>query len=167
MLQKINKTFLVVGVVGILTVVALLAWRGFASASLSSRFGKMEIRLPDGSRLYAKRESWGLHTQRLSVSQNPDPCVPADPKTDYINDDADAIIYSVHGWTVHIYQMPPPFSFSAPESWRGNRPDFVNADDWWSLYHQPKQVDAVALDVPLNAFCLSHFWSPVSSLRPH
>src|ERR1700738_1998883 len=49
----------------------------FGNLSRSSRFGKLSIRLPDGSTAYVIRESWGLHTDQIAVSQNPDGCDPA------------------------------------------------------------------------------------------
>lgn len=58
---------------GVMILLGLWNW------SLSSKFGKIAIPLRNGTTVYAIRESWGLGSEKLSITRNPDGCVPSDP----------------------------------------------------------------------------------------
>src|SRR5215470_10206750 len=63
---------------------AIVAW-AVSNKLDSSNFGKFVITLPDGARVYVIHEQWGLHEEEISVTLNPDGCLPPNPVTDFID----------------------------------------------------------------------------------
>jgi hypothetical protein len=159
---------IVIALIAVVITISVAFWT-FGNISESSRFGKVSIRLPDGSTAYVIRESWGLHTDQIAVSQNPDGCVPADPQYDYIDTDARSLIYSQANGHLTLYENAPPYGFHPPlEPWKGNAVSLVTAVDpsWGDLHSDPQKYGAVVLEVPLNEFCLLHLFRPTTTLRP-
>jgi len=170
--MPVKSRRLVLVILLVLTAAAIggsLAWWSFGNISASSRFGKVAIPLPDGSMAYAIRESWGLHTDQVALSKNPDGCVPADPQHDYIDSDAHAVIYSEANGRFNLYETAPPYRLHKPlQPWREDIVNVSSAVDpsWGDLHSEPKKYGVVVLEVPLNEFCWSHLFRPTSSLRP-
>jgi hypothetical protein len=159
---------IVLVLIGVVIVGGVAFW-SFGNISESSSFGKVSIPLPDGSTAYVIRESWGLHTDQIAVSQNPDGCVPADPQHDYIDSDAHSVIYSEANGRFILYENAPPYSIHRPlQPWKGDVVSVHSAVDpsWGDLHSEPKKYGAVVLEVPLNEFCWSHMFRPTTSLRP-
>jgi hypothetical protein len=166
--MRVNSRRLVQAVV-LIAIAGLAGYWCLGNLSESSRFGTLAIRLPDGSAAYVVRESWGLHTDQIAVSQNPDGCVPADPQHDYIDSDAHTLIFSQADGHLTLYESAPPYGFHRPlQPWRGISVRVSTALDpsWGDLHSDPKKYGVVVLEVPLNEFCWSHLLRPVSSLRP-
>ena len=159
-------------VVLVLIALATVGWVAlwtFGNISESSSFGKASIRLPDGSTAYVIRESWGLHTDQIAVSQNPDGCVPADPQHDYIDSGATSVIYSEANGRFILYETAPPYGIHRPlQAWKGDIVSVSSAvkPSWGDLHSEPEKYGVVVLDVPLNEFCWSHLFRPKTSLRP-
>ena len=150
-------------------IVGSVAFWSFGNISESSSFGKASIRLPDGSTVYLIRESWGLHTDQIAVSQNPNGCVPADPEHDYIEADAHSVIYAEANGQFILYENAPPYGIHKPlQPWKADIVGVRSAVDpsWGDLHSDPKKYGVVVLDVPLNETCWSHLFRPVTSLRP-
>ena len=141
----------------------------FGNISESSSFGRVSIRLPDGSKAYVIRESWGLHTDQIAVSQNPNGCVPANPQHDYIDSDAHSVIYSESNGRFILFENAPPYEIHKPlQPWKGDTVSVRSAlnPSWGDLHSDPKKYGVVVLEVPLNEFCWSHLLRPTTSLRP-
>jgi hypothetical protein len=128
----------------------------------SSNFGKAVISLENGSKVYVIRESWGLHSDEISVTQNPDGCLPPNPARDYIDTygDGHSLIYSVSGNELTIYDEAGPTRIHEPDSpWTGVQVT-VKAlrDPSWTMMHQnPQQFGVIVVDVPLNEVCWKNF----------
>ena len=167
MRQSLRRVAQVVAI--ILALGAVAVWMG-RNLSESSRFGKRVIRLADGTQLYAIRESWGLHTDQISVRQTSNGCDPANPSHDYIDSDAESLIYSEdHGHLV-IFENPAPFGFSRPQqAWTGASVELRSAvnPSWRDLDSNHTKYGVTVLNVPLDEFCWSHLFSARSSLRPN
>jgi hypothetical protein len=149
--------------------VGLVAFWSSGNISESSNFGKESIRLPDGSTVYVIRESWGLHTDQIAVSQNPDGCVPADPERDYIEADAHSVIYAEVNGHFDLYENASPYGFHKPlQPWKGDIVSVRSAvsPSWGDLHSDPNKYGVVVLDVPLNELCWLHLFRPKTSLRP-
>jgi hypothetical protein len=87
----LRKWKLVVGTIGSLVACLLFGitlWLRRVGHSLdeigSSNFGVVEIVMPSGERLYAKREQRGLNYDVTAISPDGNPCSSANPATDYI-----------------------------------------------------------------------------------
>jgi hypothetical protein len=79
-----------------LVVLALAVGYAISNWLGSSRFGKVAIPIGNGATVYVVHESWGLHSDEISVTLNPDGCVPPNPATDYIDTygDGHSLVYS-------------------------------------------------------------------------
>jgi hypothetical protein len=166
MRQSIRRTAQVLIIVLALGAVAVWMTKNLSE---SSRFGKRVIRLADGTQLYAIRESWGLHTDQISLRKTPNGCEPADPSQDYIDSDAESLIYSENHGHFVIFQNPKPFGISSPKhAWSGAPVELRSAasPSWRDLDSDPTKYGVTVLRVPLDEFCWSHLFSATSSLRP-
>lgn len=151
------------------TIAGFTGYWCLGNLSESSRFGKIAIRLPDGRTTYVVRESWGLHTDQIAVSQNPDGCVPANAQHDYIDSDAHSLVYSQANGHLILYESAPPYGFHRPvQPWKGDSVSVSTAVDpsWGDLHSEQNKYGVIALEVPLNEFCWSHLFRATSSLRP-
>jgi hypothetical protein len=80
-----------------------------SSDSFSPRFGIAKITLPSGHDVYVKRQVRGLSYDELAISANSNPCLPADPETDYIfsGQGPFPVFYLVSADTLVIYDSMP------------------------------------------------------------
>src|SRR6185312_6908478 len=98
----------------ILVTAFLFCWLVFAPLGrnwlASSSFGKVSIKLADGSKVYVVRESWGRHTDEISIRRDPDGCRASDPTTDYIDveQNGSVLAYRATRSGLFIYSDPPP-----------------------------------------------------------
>jgi hypothetical protein len=165
---RINKpllfSVLVLCGVAVVTLAALWNW------SLSSKFGKIAIPLQDGSTIHAVRESWGLSSEQLSLTRNPDGCIPADSSNDYVyRNPADAmVLYAVtaNGLTIFDY----PFNHVVEEPTRPwpnikvtmSRSKYPFYDE---VHAAPQQFGAALTKIPLNETCWRNIFRRSNSLR--
>jgi hypothetical protein len=147
-------------------ILALMAASG--NWAVSSNFGRVAIAMPDGSKVYAVRESWGPHAERLSFTRNSDTCAPANPATDYIirNPGKTEVLYSVtpRGLTIFDYFYAPlveePITpWSDVNIKRTVEPKYEDVVD------SPRKYGATLASVPLNQVCLINIFRRSNSLR--
>ena len=140
------------------------------SIHLSSSFGKQTIKLRDGSKVYAVLESWGLNSDRVSLTRDPDTCKTANPETDYIDieQNGDALIYQVTDKGLVIFADQQSQFHEPLRPWSQERPSVVIARDpsWGDMYHDPARYHVSRINIPLNQVCLINFFRKASSLRP-
>jgi hypothetical protein len=161
-----------------LIAVFLISWfilmplgrRGLRNWLDSSSFGRISIKLADGSKVYVVRESWGRHTDEISIRHDSDGCRVAEPKTDYIDveQNGNALVYRVTGSGLLIYSDPPPYKILSPTGrWNSNRPTILPTKQpaWIEMLQHPEQYNVVALHVPLNEMCLVNLFRHENSLR--
>lgn len=150
--------------------ISIIAVAALANWSLSSKFGKVEIPLRDGSKIYAIRESWGLSSEQLSLTRNPDGCIPADAANDYVyrNPSDNSLLYSVTPDGIVLYDYPfSPILSEPTNTWtnikvtvsRSKTPfyDDVHAD--------PQKYGATLAKIPLNETCWRNIFRRANSLR--
>lgn len=166
-MQQRSKTVWML-VVGITFLVGLVVWMS-GNTSESSSFGMKVIQMEGGGKVYLVRESWGLHTDEISIRQSPNGCSPANPERDYIERDAESIIYSEDNGKLRIFKPEGPFGLRKPQRpWTAEVVQVITATtpSWLDLDRNPKKYGVIVAEVPLNEFCWLHLFSPVSSLRP-
>jgi hypothetical protein len=148
---------------------ALAVAGAFWNWSLSSKFGRVTISLGDGLTVFAVRESWGLSSEQLSITRNPDGCVPADPANDYIfrNPADTSVLYKATDRGLILYDYPfnrimvepnHPWPFKVEVS-RSKDPfyDEVRAN--------PGKYGATLTKIPLNETCWRNIFRRSNSLR--
>jgi hypothetical protein len=162
-----NKFVLVsVFMVGCAILAAVGAWWNW---SLSSRFGRVAIPVGDGLTVYAVRESWGLSSEQLSLTRNPDGCTPADSANDYIfrNPSDNSVLYKAtdHGLTLYDY----PFNriMSEPDhSWPFKVTVSRSKDPFYDeVRSDPAKYGATLTKIPLNETCWKNIFRRSNSLR--
>lgn len=167
-----------VKIVVILVAALLLCWlvliplgrRGLRDWFSSSSFGKISIRLSDGSKVYVVRESWGRHTDEISIRRDSDGCRASDPTTDYIDveQNGNVLVYRVLESGLVVYTDPPPNEIHAPTvPWTSNGPTILATKQpaWIEMVQNPERYNVVAVRVPLNEVCLINFFRHENSLR--
>jgi len=131
----------------------------------SSRYGKEVIALPDGSKVYAMQEKWGLHYSRLSITQNPSGCQPANPDTDYIFNDIinNIMVYKVKDEGLFIIDRDG--YWREPRTpWTKNKPTFelLTSD----MFNHPEKYAITILREYSNQWCFRNPFRSSTSLRP-
>lgn len=155
-----------------LTCVLLWAlWRGLSNRLDSSNFGKAEITLANGVRVYVIHEQWGRHSSgdEISVTRNPDGCVPPNPATDYIDTygDGHSIAYSVTPRGLILYDaFNPVVSMQEPTiRWSDISVSVQKTRYLEDMLRDPNSGVKV-LSVPLNELCWKNFFRKAgTSLR--
>ena len=128
----------------------------------SSNFGKAVITLSDGSKVFVIHEQWGLHDERLSVTQNPDGCSPSNPDTDYIDQygDGENLIYSVEkdGLVLYDdeYQTEEVKIHEPSKPW--SSPKVIVKKARYSAFDNPQVAGVRVLKVPVNQKCWINFF---------
>jgi hypothetical protein len=151
---------LLIAVVILCVLLAAAAWT-LSNWFGSSNFGKAVIPLGDGSRVYVVHESWGLHEDELSVTRNPDGCVPPDPVTDFIDTygDGSRLIYSFNENGLVLYDDEGPAGMHAPSKpWPNSKITVKKTRALADMYVNPKQYGVTVLNVPLNEVCWRNFF---------
>jgi hypothetical protein len=165
---RINRPLLlcvlVLCCVGIATLAALWNW------SLSSKFGRVAISLPNGSTIYAVRESWGLSSEQLSITRNPDGCVPADPANDYVlkNPADTSVLYRVAADGLTIYDLPFNRVVDEPtHPWPNIKVTMSRTKDplYDDVRADPEKYGATLTKIPLNEPCWRNIFRRSNSLR--
>jgi hypothetical protein len=149
---------------GAVVVLGLWNW------SLSSKFGRVAIPLRSGVTVYAVRESWGLGSEQLSITRNPDGCVPADPTKDYIfRNPADAsLLYAVTGDGLTIFDYPFNRIVEEPSKpWNDVKVTLSRSKEpfYDDVHANPSQYGAVRTQIPLNETCWSNIFRRSNSFR--
>jgi hypothetical protein len=138
-------------------------WWGLSNRSASSNFGKAEILLPNGVKVYVIHEQWGWHSSgdEISITRNPDGCVPPNPATDYIDTygDGHSIAYSVTPQGLVLYDaFDPAVSMHEPTiHWSDVTVSVKQARNLEDMLRDPHSGVRV-LNVPLNELCLKNFF---------
>lgn len=114
-------------------------------------------------------ESWGLHSDELSVTQNPDGCVPPDPSTDYIDTYGDGtnLVYSAAEDGLVVYDPGDVVGMHEPtKRWSGIRISVKKTLAWSQMLRNPHEYGVTVLRVPLNEICWKNFFRKAgTSLR--
>jgi hypothetical protein len=147
-----------------------LGSQGFRNWLGSSSFGNASIKLADGSKMYVVRESWGRHTDEISIRRDSDGCRASDPKTDYIDveQNGNTLVYKVTGNGLVIYTDPPPNEIHEPTvPWASSRPTILATKQpaWIEMVQHPEQYNVVTMRVSLNEICLINLFRHENSLR--
>jgi hypothetical protein len=150
--------------VGAALLAALWNW------SMSSKFGRVAIPLASGSTVYAVRESWGLGSEQLSITRNPDGCVPADPANDYVfrNPADDSVLYKVVGDGLIIYDYPFNRIVEEPtHPWTEIKVIVSRTKDpfYDDVHADPAKYEATRTAIPLNETCWRNIFRRSNSLR--
>jgi hypothetical protein len=146
-------------------------WSGFSNRSQSSNFGKEEITVANGSKVYVVHEQWGWHNSgnEISVTRNPDGCTPPNPATDYIDTygDGETITYSVTSRGLILYDdLNPATSMHEPSTpWSDINVSVRKERYLHDLLRDPYSGVKI-LRVPLNEVCWKNFFRKAgTSLR--
>jgi hypothetical protein len=165
--SKKNRVILATAAVGCALLYAL--WCGFSNWSESSNFGKREITLANGSKVYVIHEQWGLHENEISVTRNPDGCMPPNPATDYIDTygDGETIAYSVTARGLILYgDFNPAVSMHEPSTPWSETNVSVRKERYLSDLLRDPDSGVKLLRVPLNEPCWRNLFRKVgTSLR--
>jgi hypothetical protein len=165
---RINKPIIVT--VLVLCGVAVGALAALWNWSLSSKFGRIAISLRDGSTIYAVRESWGLSSEQLSITRNPDGCVPADPANDYVfrNPADTSVLYAVTSDGLTIYDYPFNRIVEEPtDPWQNIKVTVSRSKDpfYDDVRANPSKYGSVLTKIPLNEACWRNIFRRSNSLR--
>jgi hypothetical protein len=146
-------------------------WSGFSNRSQSSNFGKEEITVANGSKVYVVHEQWGWHNSgnEISVTRNPGGCTPPNPATDYIDTygDGETITYSVTSRGLILYDdLNPATSMHEPSTpWSDINVSVRKERYLHDLLRDPYSGVKI-LRVPLNEVCWKNFFRKAgTSLR--
>jgi hypothetical protein len=155
------KTKFVVALVVLCACVA--AYRGISNWMYSSNFGRLVIKLENGKRIYAVRESRGLNGEILSFTENPDGCMPANPATDYIEDRPtdNTILYAITPRGFTLYDDPFQKFIAEPQQPWTDTIVFMNRSKtpyYGDVRANPSAYGAVLRKVPLNEYCLRNLF---------
>jgi hypothetical protein len=165
--SKNGKIILAAAAVGCALLYAL--WCGFSNWSESSNFGKEEITLANGSKVYVIHEQWGLHSDEISVTRNPDGCTPPNPATDYIDTygDGETIAYSVTPRGLILYDdFDPTVSMHEPSPPWSDISVSVKKERYLDDMLRDPNSGVKVLKVPLNQVCWKNFFRKAgTSLR--
>jgi hypothetical protein len=168
MLVRIDKpiTVTVLMLCGVAVVVLAVLWNW----SLSSKFGRIAIPLRDGSTIYAVRESWGLSSEQLSITRNPDGCVPANPAKDYIfrNPADTSVVYAVTADGLTIYDYPFNRIVEEPtDPWQNIKVTVSRSKDpfYDDVRANPSKYGGALTKIPLNETCWRNIFRRSNSLR--
>jgi hypothetical protein len=147
-------------------------WRGLSNRLDSSNFGKAEITLANGAKVYVIHEQWGWHSSgnEISVTRNPDGCVPPNPATDYIDTygDGKTLVYSVTPGGLILYDdFDPAASMHEPITrWSDINVSVQKTRNLESMVRNPKAYGVTVAEVPLNETCWKNFFRKAgTSLR--
>ncbi|HWW15085.1 MAG TPA: hypothetical protein VN310_10530 [Candidatus Dormibacteraeota bacterium] len=169
--MRVNKSKIVLIAATVACALLYVLWSGFSNWSESSNFGKEQITLPNGSKVYFVHEQWGLHSSgnEISVTLNPDGCMPPNPATDYIDTygDGETIAYSVTPHGLILYeQFDPAVSMHEPSTpWPDINVSVQKRRDLDDLLRDPNSGVKI-LRVPLNEVCWKNFFRKAgTSLR--
>jgi hypothetical protein len=157
--RRIWVPFLVLGI-------ALVAWSGFivwVKFYAPSQFGRVEISLGNGSKIYAMRESRGLSDELVWLTQNADGCITADPAKDYvIESPADpSVLYAVTADGLTIFDYPINRMVKEPtHPWMNIRVMLSRSKEpfYDDVRADPSKYGAVRTKIPLNELCM---WNSV------
>lgn len=143
-------------------VCALLATGAWAISNKlgASDFGEETIMLPNGVKVYVVRESWGLHADEISLTMNPDGCLPPKPATDYIDTygDGQSLVYSVDEDGLVLYDDEGPGSIHEPsQPWADVKVTIKKTLAWSDMRRRPQQFGVTVVSVPLNEACWKNF----------
>jgi hypothetical protein len=146
-------------------------WCALSNRLDSSNFGRAEIALANGVRVYVIHEHWGWHSSgdEISVTRNPDGCVPPNPATDYIDTygDGHSIAYSVTPQGLILYDESGPVASMHEPSirWPDISVSVQKTRYLEDMLRDPKSGVRV-LTVPLNELCWKNFFRKAgTSLR--
>lgn len=139
------------------------AARGLANWLHSSRFGKREITLATGSKLFVIREEWGWHSSgsEISLTRNPDGCIPPNPDTDYIDTygDGQSLVYSSTADGLILFEDLGQVSMHEPRyGWAGPKVSVQKTSALGNMLRDPKAYGVTVVKVPLNEVCWKHFF---------
>lgn len=163
--MKIRKIFILVFVILlVLYCVKVLACKGIENRLNSSSYGKEVIRIANGTKVYAIRESWGLHFNQFYLSQSNCGCDPANSDTDYIlNKDSSALLYKVTDQGLNIYVRPVSLDIHKPlKPWA----NVIATGEYNKMYMDPSRYGITKTTIPDNEWCLINLFRKSSSRRP-
>lgn len=138
--------------------VAVGALAAFAKWLASGQFGKVSIRLRNGSNIYVIREARGLSSEQLFVTRNSDGCTSADPANDYIyeNPDRTELLYSITAEGLTIYDDPFNVYIKEPANpWADIKVTMSSSKDpyYRDVRANPEKYGATLTEIPLNETC--------------
>jgi hypothetical protein len=130
----------------------------FAKWLVSGQFGKVSIRLRNGSNVYVVREARGLSSEQLSVTRNSDGCTSADPAKDYIyeNPDRTELLYSITAEGLTIYDDPFNVYIKEPANpWADIKVSMSRSKNpyYRDVRANPEKYGATLIEIPLNETC--------------
>jgi len=157
MLARTSRIVVPLAVLVCALLYALSNWLG------SSNFGRIEIMMNNGLKVYVVREQWGLHSSgnEISVTRNPDGCIPPNPATDYIDTygDGQSILYSVIPQGLILYdEFNSSVSMHEPTvHWADIQVSVQKRRDLAAMRSDPKAYGVKVANVPLNEVCWKNF----------
>jgi len=124
----------------------------------SGEFGRVEIRLQNGSKVYAVRQARGLSSETLAFTRNPDGCVPADPAFDYVigNPSYTSVLYSVTNDGLTIFDYPIGHMVREPDNpWTDIKVNLSRSRNplYQEVHTEPTKYGAILTQIPLNQTC--------------
>jgi hypothetical protein len=162
--MKSHKIFIYVFVILFgLYCVKVLACKGFENRSMSSSYGKEVIRLANGAKVYAIRESRGLHFNQYYLRQANCGCEPANVETDYIlHSDYSALLYKVTDQGLNIYVAAESIDIhKPPKAWA----NVIATGEYNEMYKNPTRYGITKTAIPHNQWCLINWFRKSSSWR--
>ena len=167
--MKFARQFSLVSLIIVISALCTFCvWKGLGNWFQSSNFGRSVIRLADGTKIYAVRQTWG-HRRQIFLTLDPDGCKTADPNTDYIlmNEADTVIVYRVTSNGLILFSDLKPFEIQQPvRSWAKSRPTVVTAYDpeIEDLVQHPQQNNVVVMDVFEDEVCIINLFRIENSL---
>jgi len=139
-------------------IVAAGTLAAFAKWLTSGQFGKVSIRLRNGSNVYVIREARGLSSEQLFVTRNSDGCTSADPANDYIyeNPDRTELLYSITAEGLTIYDDPFNVYIKEPANpWADIKVTMSRSKNpyYRDVRANPEKYGATLTEIPLNETC--------------
>jgi len=164
--KNIKALVITAAMIGAVVVVGLWALSNKLGAS---KFGRSTVVLENGAQVYVVRESWGLHSEELSITQNPDGCLPPNPTTDYIDKfgDGHSLVYSIEGNQLILFSDEGPLSIEPPQrQWLDVHVTIKKTRTWSEMLQNPGPYNVSVVTVPLNEACWKNFFRKAgTSLR--
>jgi len=154
--KSVSKRTLIVVLSVCFVAVGTLA--AFAKWLASGQFGKVSIRLRNGSNVYVIREARGLSSEQLFVTRNSDGCTSADPANDYIyeNPDRTELLYSITAEGLTIYDDPFNVYIKEPANpWADVKLTMSRSKNpyYRDVRANPEKYGATLTEIPLNETC--------------
>jgi hypothetical protein len=140
--------------------IKVIACKGIENWSMSSNYGKEVIRLANGTKVYAIRESWGFHFNQFYLRQNNCGCEPSKSDSDYILDiNSSALLYKVTNQGLNLYVGELSEIRKPQKQWA----NVIATGEINKMYMNPSRYGITKTTIPHNQWCLINWFRKASS----